>query len=63
MQANLQDKLPLLGWLAFLVSAGFFSIGSAIARDIWSLTASIVFFVACLFFIAPYILGRGKPKG
>jgi len=62
LQANLQGKLHLVGWLAFLVSAGLFIVGSSIARDAWALAASIVFLAACLFFLAPYFLGRGKPE-
>ena len=59
----MQDRWHLLGWMLFLVCSCLFIVGSSIARDIWALAASIVFLVACLFFLVPYFLGRGKPKG
>ena len=53
---NRERKFHLLGWILFLVCAGFFIASSVKSDNILSLTGSTIFLIACVFFIIPLVI-------
>lgn len=58
-------RLQLYGWILFVVCALLFIAASVIDRQPLALAGSLVFLLACLFFLIPLVdsLRRGKGKG
>ncbi len=54
-------KYHLWGWILFIICAAFFIASSIKNRDFLSLAASLIFLIACVFFIIP-LLKREKGK-
>lgn len=54
-------KFHLWGWILFIICAAFFIASSIKNRDFLSLAASIIFLMACVFFIIP-LVKKGKQK-
>ncbi len=54
-------KFHLWGWILFIICAAFFIASSIKNRDFLSLAASIIFLMACVFFIIP-LMKKGKQK-
>lgn len=54
-----ERKTHLLGWVIFIVCAGFF-IASSVGGSVLGLIGSILFLIACLVFIAPLVMGSKK---
>ena len=50
----------LVGWGLFLTSAGCYTVSSRRSGDWPGLIGSLLFFVACLFFIVPMVLQRDE---
>ena len=46
-------KIQTLGWLLFIVSALFFCFASWRSGDIIALAGSLLFLIACFFFLIP----------
>ena len=55
---NTEVKFHLWGWILFLVCAGFFIASSIVSNNVLSLVGSIIFFVACVVFIVPLVIGK-----
>ncbi len=53
-------RFQLWGWGLFVVSALFFLASAARSGDLLALLGALFFLVACLAFLAPYFLGRGR---
>ncbi|SMC19606.1 hypothetical protein SAMN02746041_00726 [Desulfacinum hydrothermale DSM 13146] len=51
-------KLETWGWLLFMGSALCFAVAGLLAGDPWSLSGSVLFFVACFFFLVPQVQER-----
>ncbi len=51
-------KLQLCGWLLFVLSAAFFIATSIKSGDILALIGGLLFFVACIVFLIPFIRQR-----
>ncbi len=56
---DFEKKCHLAGWLLFIVCAGFFIASSARDGDIIGLTGGILFLLACLVFLAPFVKRGG----
>jgi len=56
-------QFQLWGWGLFIACAGFFIASSVATDNILSLTASIIFLVACTFFIIPLVNKGGRDEG
>ena len=54
-----ERKYHLVGWILFIVCAGFFRASSLESGSTLGLIASIIFLVACIAFLIPLIF-RGK---
>jgi F0F1-type ATP synthase assembly protein I len=52
------QKIQLLGWLLFVVSAAFFITSSVRSGDMAGLLGGLFFLVACFVFLFPF-MGRG----
>lgn len=52
--------LHLIGWVLFLASAISYTVSSWRSGDWPGLIGSLLFLVACLFFIGPMLLGRDE---
>lgn len=50
------------GWILFVVCALFFMAAGWRNRDMLTLIGSILFFVACLFFLMPLLRSRAEPR-
>jgi uncharacterized membrane protein YtjA (UPF0391 family) len=48
-------KFQRWGWILFIICAAFFIASSIKNRDFLSLAASIIFLIACVFFIIPLV--------
>ncbi|PLX71285.1 MAG: hypothetical protein C0602_01375 [Denitrovibrio sp.] len=48
-------KFQLYGWMLFIFCALLFILSGAVNRDILTFAGSVVFFVACIFFIVPLL--------
>ena len=51
-------KLQLCGWLLFVLSAVFFIAASIRSGDMLALIGGVLFFVACIVFLIPFIRQR-----
>ncbi len=51
----MERKLNLIGWVMFVVCAGFFIFSAIKAADMWYLTGSLIFLVGCILFIIPLV--------
>jgi uncharacterized membrane protein YtjA (UPF0391 family) len=49
-----------LGWLLFIASTIFFVIASINSGDVTSTIASLLFLLACLLFLVPFLANRPK---
>ena len=49
-------KFEIWGWCLFIVSAVFFIVSTARSGDMIGLLGSVFFFVACIVFLATYVL-------
>ncbi len=58
-----EAKYHLAGWLLFILCALFFIASSLKNRDTLALIGSVVFLVACLYFIVPLIRPEKKAGG
>lgn len=59
--ARPEIRYPLIGWLLFIVSAGFFIAASFRSGDPLGLAGAVFFLLACFFFLPPLfaeIFGR-----
>ncbi|MFC2025240.1 cytochrome oxidase subunit III [Chloroflexota bacterium] len=54
----MEQKSSLIGWLLFVVCAGFFITSAIKESDIWYLIGSIIFLGGCIVFIIPLIRRR-----
>ncbi len=58
-------RFPLIGWLLFMVSAGFFIASSLRNGDPLGLAGALFFLLACFFFLPPLfaeMIGRGVER-
>ena len=62
MQKRRKEKLQLIGWLLFLVSALFFIASSAKSGDLLGLLGGILFFVACIVFLIPFFWPTNRSR-
>ena len=53
MNKKTEVLLHLSGWLFFLICAVLFIISGIMSRDIMITAGSVVFFIACIFFLIP----------
>jgi len=63
---NREKKYHLWGWILFIICAVFFIASSLKNRDMLGLAASLIFLIACLFFLTPLFTqesGPEKPAG
>lgn len=60
--SSMEKRLNLAGWILFLVCAGFFIGASVKAGDTWYLIGSLVFLLACILFIIPFIIKGIKAR-
>jgi len=51
------------GWMLFVLCAGFFIASAWRSHDILYLVGSVMFLVACLVFLLPYLKDRGNRDG
>ena len=58
MSARARRRFEFIGWITFVASAGFYLVAGLRAGDALSIMGSVLFFVACIFFLAP-MLKRG----
>lgn len=54
-------KYHLWGWVLFIICAAFFIASGIKNRDLLGLAGSIIFLIACVFFIIP-LVKREKQK-
>jgi hypothetical protein len=54
-----ERKTHLLGWVIFIVCAGFF-IASSVGGSVLGVVGSVLFLIACLVFIAPLVTRSRK---
>ena len=57
-----EARFHLWGWLLFLVCAGFFIASSIESNDILGLVGSIIFLIACVVFITPFAMKKGRSE-
>jgi hypothetical protein len=55
---ELERKCNILGWLLFVVCAAFFIASAWRSRDMLYLIGSLIFLVACLVFLVPFVKGH-----
>ena len=53
----------LWGWILFIICAGFFIASSAKDGNMLGLIGSIIFFIACVFFIIPLVIRKNRETG
>ena len=53
-----ERKCNIWGWLLFILCAAFFIASAWRSHDMLYLIGSVVFLVACLVFLAPFVRGR-----
>ncbi len=61
--AHREVKYQLAGWILFILCALFFIASSLKNRDTLALIGSLVFLVACLFFIFPLVRPANDTPG
>lgn len=49
------DKFQLVGWILFIICAGFYTVSSLESGSLSSLLGSVVFLVACFVFMVPLV--------
>jgi TRAP-type C4-dicarboxylate transport system permease small subunit len=49
----------LVGWILFIVCAGFFISSAVLSGDLLYLAGSVIFLVACVAFLIPLLSRRG----
>ena len=49
------ETFNLIGWLLFIVSALGFMVSALKSGDPWALAGAVVFLVACLVFLVPFV--------
>ena len=54
----MEQKLNLIGWILFVICAGFFIVSSIQAHDVWYLTGSIIFLISCIVFIVALVIKK-----
>lgn len=54
MGADVAEKLQILGWVLFIVSAGAFIASSLRSGDMLGLVGGVFFLLACFVFLIPY---------
>jgi predicted membrane channel-forming protein YqfA (hemolysin III family) len=59
---NRQKKFHLLGWLLFLLCAGFFIASAVEGGSVLGVIGSIIFLVGCVVFIVPLLIVRNRDK-
>jgi predicted membrane channel-forming protein YqfA (hemolysin III family) len=52
-----ERQMHLSGWILFTLSAVFYILSSLESQSLTSLIGSVLFLLACLFFIIPYFWG------
>lgn len=52
---DFEKKCHLAGWVLFVVCAGFFIASSVRSGDAAGLTGGVLFLVACLVFLVPFL--------
>jgi len=55
-----ETRFHLCGWLLFVVCAGFFIASSIESNDFPGLVGSIIFLIACVVFIVPLVMKKGR---
>jgi len=55
ISSKAEKQFHLVGWLMFLVCAVFFILQSLTDNNIFGLSASVIFLVACVFFLVPLL--------
>ena len=66
MEKNQQNKIGLeikyqiVGWILFIICAIFFIASSLKNHDILTFTASVIFLIACIFFLIPLVKSNKK---
>ncbi|MBE9514198.1 MAG: cytochrome oxidase subunit III [Chloroflexi bacterium] len=59
-EQNRERKFHLLGWILFVVCAGFFIASHAKADNLVGLIGSVIFLFACVVFIIPLVTKRNR---
>ncbi len=62
MDPSKENRINLVGWWLFVISALFFTATSLRAGDMLSLLGSLFFLVACFVFLIPYALRARAQK-
>jgi hypothetical protein len=62
MDPRKENRINLVGWWLFVISALFFTATSLRAGDMLSLLGSLFFLVACFVFLIPYALRARAAK-
>ena len=62
MDPRKENRINLVGWWLFVVSALFFTATSLRAGDMLSLLGSLFFLVGCFVFLLPYALRARAAK-
>jgi uncharacterized membrane protein YhaH (DUF805 family) len=57
-----EARFHLWGWLLFVVCAGFFIASNIESNDILGLIGSIIFLIACVVFIVPFAMKKGRSE-
>jgi predicted membrane channel-forming protein YqfA (hemolysin III family) len=57
-----EARFHLWGWLLFVVCAGFFIASSIESNDTLGLVGSIIFLIACVVFIVPFAMKKGRSE-
>jgi hypothetical protein len=55
------ERLQLIGWVLFVLCAVLYILSSMESRSITGLLGSVVFLIACIFFIIPFIRKDDEP--
>ena len=63
MDPRQEQRISLVGWVLFVVSALFFIGASLRAGDTLALLGSLFFLVACFVFLLPYALRARAERG
>ena len=61
-KTNRERKFHLVGWILFMVCAGFFIASSIETDSVLSLVGSIIFLIGCVVFIAPLVIKEKQNK-
>jgi hypothetical protein len=62
MDPRKEQRINLIGWWLFVISALFFIAASVRAGDMLGLLGSLFFLVACFIFLIPYALRARAAK-